>query len=71
MRNKTKIVNNSADPWNIYGVGFGRESKADSEKVAWEVRSTTEDLPTGQKDPDDATLVVTVNDQNVENSENT
>ena len=66
-KKKDEETQNSADPWNIYG----RESKADSEKVAWEVRSTTEDLPTGQKDPNDATLVVTVNDQNVENSENT
>ena len=70
-KKKDEETQNTADPWNVYGVGFGRESKADSEKVAWEVRSTTEDLPTGQKDPDDATLVVTVNDQNVENSENT
>ena len=70
-KKKDEETQNTADPWNVYGVVFGRESKADSEKVAWEVRSTTEDLPTGQKEPDDATLVITVNDQNVENSENT
>ena len=42
-KKKDEETQNSADPWNIYGVGFGRESKADSEKVAWEVRSTTEE----------------------------
>ena len=61
-KKKDEETQNTADPWNVYGVGFGRESKVDSKKVAWEVRSTTEDLPAGQKDTDEADLVISGNE---------
>lgn len=68
-KKKDEETQNTADPWNVYGVGFGRESKADSKKVAWEVRSTTEDLPAGQKDTSEADLVISVNEPEAENTD--
>ena len=41
---------NIADPWNVYGVSFGKDAKVDSEKVAYEVASTCDDLPAMKKD---------------------
>lgn len=49
----TQEDNNTADPWRLFGVTQGEDAKADSEKVSYEVRKTSDDLPTGVV-PDDS-----------------
>ncbi len=41
-KKKDEQTENTADPWNIYGVNFGKENKSDSEKVAWELTTIRE-----------------------------
>ena len=41
-KKKDEKTENTADPWNIYGVNFGKENKSDSEKVAWELTTIRE-----------------------------
>ncbi len=45
---------NTADPWNtIYGTDYGKNSKADSQKESYIIRSATEDLPSLPKDEEE------------------
>ncbi len=41
-KKKDEQTENTADPWNIYGVNFGKENKVDSKKVAWEITTIKE-----------------------------
>ncbi len=45
-KKKETVDENTANPWEVYGVDFGKSAKADSEKASYELRTTTEDLPT-------------------------
>ena len=42
--------NNTADPWNNYGIDFGKDKRADSEKATAQHRKTSKDLPTALTD---------------------
>ena len=44
--------NNTADPWNTFGADFGKNTKADSKKETFIIKSVTEDLPAKPKDED-------------------
>lgn len=48
-----KEENNTADPWNNYGIDFGKEYRADSEQATSEHRKSSEDLPTALTDDND------------------
>jgi len=44
--------NNTADPWNTYGVDYGKSSKKDSQKETFIHKAATEDLPAKPKEED-------------------
>ena len=52
-KKKDTFDDNTADPWNVYGVDYGESAKADSEKATHELKATTEDLPTLPLDEDE------------------
>ena len=55
-KRKDEQEKNTADPWNIYGVNFGKENKSDSEKVAWELR-TIKEAPAGLKETEETEIL--------------
>ncbi len=44
-RKKDNLDKNTADPWNTYGIDFGKASKKDSQEETYILKSATEDLP--------------------------
>ena len=51
-KKKDNFNKNTADPWNTYGVDFGKKGKADSQKETFINKSATEDLPALPVDED-------------------
>ena len=50
-RKKQTADKNTADPWNLFGLTQGEGGKADSKKIAHEIRQITEEVPA--LNPDD------------------